>query len=69
MGGLSESAVIMVVVGTGLGETLHLSLRNADSFRIKRRAFRLLPPDDGLLVYTDIHIILMMSQSMCLLLW
>ena len=47
---LSESAAIMVVVATALGETLHRSPRNAQSFRIKRRAFRLVPPDGGLLV-------------------
>ena len=35
---------------TGLGETLHRSPRNAESFRIKRRAFRLVTPDGGLLV-------------------
>ena len=29
--GLSESAVIMVVVATGMGETLHRSPRNAES--------------------------------------
>ena len=50
MGGLSESAVIMVVA-TGLGETLHCSSRNAESFLIKRRAFRLVLPDGGLLVF------------------
>jgi len=50
VGALSESAVILVVVATGLGETLHRSPRNAESFRIKRRAFRLVPPDGGLLV-------------------
>ena len=33
-----------------MGETLHRSPRNAESFRIKRRAFRLVPPDGGLLV-------------------
>ena len=50
MGGLSESAVIMVVVATGLGKTLHRSPRNAEGFRIKRRVFRLVQPDGGLLV-------------------
>ena len=50
MGGLSESAVILVAMATGMGETLHRSPRNADSFRIKRRAFSLVPPDSGLLV-------------------
>ena len=49
-----ESAVIMVIVATGTGElALHRSPRNADSFRIKRCAFRLVPPDGGLLVYTE----------------
>ena len=48
--GLSESAVIMVVVATGLGETLHCSPQNAESFRIKQRTFHLVPPDGGLLV-------------------
>ena len=42
MGGISESAVIMVVLATGFGE--------AESFRIKRRAFRLVPPDGRFLV-------------------
>ena len=37
-------------MATGLGETLHRSPRNAESFLIKRRAFRLVPPDDGLFV-------------------
>ena len=37
-------------MATGMGETLHHSPRNAESFRIKRRAFRLIPPDGGLLV-------------------
>ena len=37
-------------MATGMGETLHRSPRNAESFRIKRRAFRLVPPDGGLLV-------------------
>ena len=50
MGGLSESAVIMVVVAMGLGETLHRSPRNAESFLIKRRAFCLVQPDGELLV-------------------
>ena len=50
VGGHSESVVIMVVVVTGMGETLLCSPRNAESFRIKRRAFRLVPPDGGLLV-------------------
>ena len=50
MCGFSESAVIMVVVAAGLGETLHRSPRNAESIRIERRAFRPVPPDGGLLV-------------------
>ena len=50
MGGLSESAVIMAVVRTGLGKTLHRSHRNAENLLIKRRAFRLVLPDGGLLV-------------------
>ena len=37
-------------MATGMGETLHRSPRNAESFRIKRRAFRLVPPDGGLVV-------------------
>ena len=37
-------------MATGMGETLHRSPRNAESFRIKRRAFRLVLPDGGLLV-------------------
>ena len=48
--GLSESAVILVAMPTGMGEMLHRSPRNAESFRIKRRALRLVPPDGGLLV-------------------
>ena len=40
----------MVVVATGLGEKLHRSSRNAESVRIKRRAFRVVPPDGRLLV-------------------
>ena len=47
---LSESAVILVAMATGMCETLYRSSRNAESFRIKRRAFRLVPPDGGLLV-------------------
>ena len=47
---LSESAVILVAMPTGMGETLHHSPRNAESFRIKRRAFRLVPPDRGFLL-------------------
>ena len=43
--GLSESAVILVAMPTAMGETLHGSPRNAGSFGIKRRAFRLVPPD------------------------
>ena len=50
MGGFSESSVILVVVPMGVGETLHRSPRNADSFRFKRRAFRLVPSYGGLLV-------------------
>ena len=38
-------------MATGLGETLHRSPRNAESFLIKRQAFRLVPPDGGLLVF------------------
>ena len=49
--GLSESAVILVPMPTGMGETLHHFPRNAESFRIKWRAFRLFPPDGGLLVH------------------
>ena len=38
-------------MATGMSETLLRSPINAESFRIKRRAFRLLPPDvAGLLV-------------------
>ena len=37
----------------GIGEMLQRSPRNAESFRIKRRAFRLFPPDGGLLVSPD----------------
>ena len=37
-------------MATGMGETLHRSPRNAECFRIKRRAFRLVPPGGGLLV-------------------
>ena len=48
----SKSAVFSVAMPTGMGETLHRSPRNAESFRIKRRAFRLVPPDGGLLVDT-----------------
>ena len=33
-----------------MGETLHRSPRNAENFRIKRRAVRLVPPDGGFLV-------------------
>ena len=47
----SKSAVFSVAMPTGMGETLHRSPRNAESFRIKRRAFRLVPPDGGLLVH------------------
>ena len=50
MGGLSESAVILVAMATMMGETLHRSPRNAESFRIKRRTFRLVPLYGGLLV-------------------
>ena len=35
----------------GIGETLHRFPRNAESFQIKRRAFRLVPPDGGFLVW------------------
>ena len=48
--GLSESVVILVAIPMGMGKTLHRSPLNAESFRIKRRAFRLVPPDGGLLV-------------------
>ena len=48
--GLSEPAVILVVMPMGMGETLHRSPRNAEGFLIKRRAFRPVPPDGGLLV-------------------
>ena len=34
----------------GMGETIHRSPRNGESFRIKRRAFHLVPPNGGLLV-------------------
>ena len=44
----------MVVVVTGMGKTLHHSPRNAESFQIKRGAFRLVPPDGGLLVFMQI---------------
>ena len=37
----------------GMGETLHRSPRNAESFLIKRRAFCLVPPHGGLLVGGD----------------
>ena len=37
-------------MATGMGETLHRSPRNAESFQIKRRAFHLVPPDGELLV-------------------
>ena len=37
-------------MATGMGEILHRSPRNAESFRIKRRAFHLVPPDGELLV-------------------
>ena len=50
MGGLHESAAILVVMAMGVGETLHRSTRNADCFRIKRRTFYLVPPYGGLLV-------------------
>ena len=51
MGGLFQSAVILVVVPIGVGETLYRSPRNAESFcRIKRRGFPLVPPYGGLLV-------------------
>ena len=50
MGGLSECAVILVVMAMGVGETLHRSRRNAESYRIKRRAFHLVPRYGGLLV-------------------
>ena len=49
--GLSESAVLLVVMATGMGETLHCSPRKADSFLITWRAFRLVPPDGRLLVH------------------
>ena len=49
-GGLSESAVIMVVVAMGMGETLHRFPRNAESFLIKRHAFCLVSIYGGLLV-------------------
>ena len=42
----------MVVVATETGETLHRSPRNAESFQIEQRAFRLVPPDGGLLVFS-----------------
>ena len=51
MGGLSESAIIMVVMAMGMDETLHRSPQNAESFRIKQHMFRLVPPDGGLLVH------------------
>ena len=38
-------------MATGMGETLHRCPRNAESFRIKQRAFRLVPPDGGLVVF------------------
>ena len=50
---LSESAVILVAMPTGMGETLQSSPRHAQSFRIKRCAFRLVPPDGGLLVVSS----------------
>ena len=37
-------------MATGMRETLHRSPRNAESFRVKWRAFRLVPPYGGLLV-------------------
>ena len=49
--GPSESAVLLVAMATGMGDTLHRSPRNAESFRIKQRAFHLVPPDGGLLVH------------------
>ena len=51
MGGLSESAVIFLVVAMGMGETLHRFPRNPDSFRIQRGTFRLVLPYGGLVVY------------------
>ena len=45
-----QGTVSELSMATGMGETLHRSPRNAESFRIKRRAFRLVPPDGGLLV-------------------
>ena len=50
MGGLSESAVILVLVAMVVGETLRRFPRNAESLRIKRLAFSLVPPYGGLLV-------------------
>ena len=41
-------------MATGIGETLHRSPRNPESFRTNRRAFRLVPADGGLLVLTII---------------
>ena len=46
---LSESAIILVSMAMGMGETLH-PLPEMQSFFIKRRAFRLVPPDGVLLV-------------------
>ena len=43
-------------MATAMGETLHRTPRNAESFRIKRRAFRLVPPDGGLLVSINIDV-------------
>ena len=37
-------------MATGMGERLHRSPRNTESFLMKRRAFRLVSPDGGLLV-------------------
>ena len=67
MGGLSESAIIMVVMATGLGETLHHSSPNAESFRIKWHAFCLVPPDGGLLVITLFCICFTLSKILLVL--
>ena len=48
MSGLSNSAVIFVVVATGIGETLHRQVKGV--FELSGVAFRLVTPNGGLLV-------------------
>ena len=57
-----------VAMARGMGKMLHRTPRNAASFRIRRRAFRLVPTDGGLLVhYCDVSLFVLVEISIALL--